>query len=72
MKRLQLGSSLGSSMDATLHRTENQAQMRAKSQSIDVSSINHKDCKLMSDWYSSKFIITVIMRKVLFWCRCAP
>ncbi|KAK3526302.1 hypothetical protein QTP70_022690 [Hemibagrus guttatus] len=43
MKRLQLGSSLGSSMDTTPHRTENQAPMPVKSQSIDVSSINHKD-----------------------------
>lgn len=51
MKRLQLGSSLGSSMDTPLHRTENQAPMPVKSQSIDVSSINHKDCKLTCDWY---------------------
>lgn len=49
MRRLQLGSSLGSSMDNTVHRTENQAPMPIKSQSIDVSSINHKDCKLTSD-----------------------
>lgn len=47
MRRLQLGSSLGSSMDTTPHRTENQAPMPVKSQSIDVSSINHKDCKWM-------------------------
>lgn len=45
MRRLQLGSSLGSSMDTTPHRTESQAPMPVKSQSIDVSSINHKDCK---------------------------
>ncbi|KAI5614850.1 calcium/calmodulin-dependent protein kinase 1Db isoform long [Silurus asotus] len=43
MKRLQLGSSLGSSMDNTMHKTQNQAPMPVKSQSIDVSSINHKD-----------------------------
>lgn len=49
MRRLQLGSSLGSSMDTSLHRPENQAPMPVKSQSIDVSSINHKDCKLPCD-----------------------
>ncbi|XP_062849347.1 calcium/calmodulin-dependent protein kinase 1Db [Trichomycterus rosablanca] len=60
MKRLQLGSSLGSSIDATVHRNENQSAMAVKSQSIDVPSINHKD------YMSQKDLNTGVMEK-----RCA-
>ncbi|KAL7867713.1 hypothetical protein SRHO_G00090970 [Serrasalmus rhombeus] len=43
MKRLQLGSSLGSSIDSTQHRNQNQTPMPIKSQSVDVSSISRND-----------------------------
>lgn len=43
MKRLQLGSSLGSSIDSTQHRNQNQTPVPIKSQSVDVSSISHKE-----------------------------
>uniref|UniRef100_A0A8B9JFM7 Calcium/calmodulin-dependent protein kinase type 1D-like n=1 Tax=Astyanax mexicanus TaxID=7994 RepID=A0A8B9JFM7_ASTMX len=48
MKRLQLGSSLGSSIDSTQHRNQNQTPAPIKSQSVDVSSISHKDCELIT------------------------
>uniref|UniRef100_A0A8C1Y0I6 Calcium/calmodulin-dependent protein kinase 1Db n=1 Tax=Cyprinus carpio TaxID=7962 RepID=A0A8C1Y0I6_CYPCA len=41
MRRLQLGSS----MDSSQHRKQNLTSMPGKSQSVDVSSVHHNDCK---------------------------
>uniref|UniRef100_A0A8C2HV44 Calcium/calmodulin-dependent protein kinase 1Db n=1 Tax=Cyprinus carpio TaxID=7962 RepID=A0A8C2HV44_CYPCA len=43
MRRLQLGSS----MDSSQHRKQNLTSMPGKSQSVDVSSVHHNDCKFL-------------------------
>uniref|UniRef100_A0A9J7YW64 Calcium/calmodulin-dependent protein kinase 1Db n=1 Tax=Cyprinus carpio carpio TaxID=630221 RepID=A0A9J7YW64_CYPCA len=47
MRRLQLGSS----MDSSQRRKQNPTSMPGKSQSVDVSSVHHNDCKFLPSFF---------------------